>query len=257
MTSYFSDHFDCPLCSKPMDYYPGPRPEEDACWSDGCFSSVLEGSYEPNLVQCHSCGAWIWYEDKDKKDDLAVSYFQIPDLEETAIDDFLVSLNKRAINTYNSWLESGLGDTEDREIYLRLRFWWAYNDILRKNLCHQKLKIRIKTFLHFRMLSATFREQKTIKKAAAICAENTQQNLQRLYELTSDKASVFSAEVQRALGKHKEAIVTLTKAQDSKEKAFPEWIENMFADQFEEDSNIKKKLIRLNKNNNKKLVELW
>ncbi|MDR7415259.1 MAG: hypothetical protein QN193_11565 [Armatimonadota bacterium] len=82
----------------------------------------------PALTRCHGCGQLYWLEDAEQLGELDVPGpgRQLPE------EWYRAPLAQApGIEGYAEALRGGLASGRDREQYLRVRLWWAINDLVR------------------------------------------------------------------------------------------------------------------------------
>lgn len=92
-------------------------------WTDGKREAPMLPEF-PSVTTCKSCKNFFWIEDAKtigaiyrNEPDYPDDWRNAPYIEELTIDEYSEAAN------------SGIGNTTDREIHLRLRLWWLINDI--------------------------------------------------------------------------------------------------------------------------------
>ena len=98
-------------------------------WSDGKIEAPMLPDL-PQFVKCPHCFAKLWIEEQEKISEVlpysveqefpAAKPYELPDLE-----DYFKALHDHHLQT-------------DKEFYLRLRAWWAGNDLRRENKPEKK-----------------------------------------------------------------------------------------------------------------------
>ncbi len=128
----------------------------------------------PAFSQCPSCGAFFWVEDLDSEGE---SFFD---------DDRYPGIKKLTAAETAKFLESGLVDEPQREIFVRIKLWHAFDD---------------------RICDGPREEQKL-----------WEENLRRLLELQPEE-ELMIAEIYRQLGRFDEAMEVLNAVLADEEKS--------------------------------------
>ena len=175
-------------------------------WSDGKQEAPMLPSF-PAIVKCANCMQFYWIEDaevieenkpwNDEQKDTPIEWKNAPQVDWPSIDEFVDAIEK------------GLGDSRDKERYLRLHLWWAINDIIRntrkrktppeyketnqRNLEQLLLLLAEEDDLQSKIMQAEiYREMKMFDRAIAILSsipEEYESLAKQLIELSSNKKS--------------------------------------------------------------------
>ncbi len=97
-------------------------------WSDAKREAPMLPE-RPALVACPSCKTYLWIESLElvgevdwyHRDSSPAEWAKAPRFRSPDGNDFVRALN------------AGLGDTPEREQYIRIRLWWSLNDAYRKD----------------------------------------------------------------------------------------------------------------------------
>lgn len=151
-------------------------------WSDGrgIFPMLPD---IPEMVECPKCKTIFWFKD-----------FDDPDTEDFGYSDDIGDNSSVARTpsqkTYEKALKNRLYKTDEDEIYLRQRLWWAYND-----------KVR-------------YSEGKNISSLNISRYRKNLLGLLSLLDITNDQHQIMAAEINRNLGWFPEAIEILSNITD-------------------------------------------
>lgn len=92
-------------------------------WSDGKQEAPMLPEF-PAVTKCHGCKRFYWVDEAEVKGEI-----------EPFGDKWEIAQPTRhlTIDEYIEALDAGVGSTRRKERYLRVHFWWAVNDIIRRN----------------------------------------------------------------------------------------------------------------------------
>lgn len=162
------------------------------CWSDGYFKAPMLPRF-PAITRCKNCGCYFWVSDSKVIDQLFSPSWDIKypgAAKKRPVNDYADKLYVPALslNELAEAIEKGMGNTNEREIYLRIQYWHNANH-LRRNTAP--------TFL-------LDKDNQTLV-----------QNLHRLLELLDDNNAnqrLYKAEIFRELGRFDESETMLNYA---------------------------------------------
>lgn len=145
-------------------------------WTDGkCEAPMLPDL--PAVTRCRSCGGFYWLAEARVEGTLEPHSGSAPEAWRRA-----PVVEHPTVPDYPDALSSGVASDRERERYLRVRLWWAINDLIRHEAASE--------------VPPAYRE----------AAED---NLRRLFDLLDDQEPeerVMKAEVARELADFQEAV---------------------------------------------------
>ncbi|HDO27582.1 MAG TPA: hypothetical protein ENH02_05640 [Bacteroidetes bacterium] len=220
MTTFQQIVLKCPYCYHLMSDYElsSFTIRGSTLYSDG--KSVTQPYLQTGkaIKVCSSCNRPFWFEDAviDREPD-----FQEINSLEDALDIYDLPLLRGEnqpegkIKYYNKLLKEGFANTNERKYYLRVRLWWAINDLVRdpfslKNMLRTKAKFHI-----FRKYIQNKREQNILfKNLKNIFTENLSQ-LILLLDTENEDDLIILAEIYRETGKFRKAKHAIGKLQQT------------------------------------------
>ena len=121
----------CPYCGflakKPTilsSYFGG-----GTLWSDGKREGAMPPEF-PAVVKCRGCGRFYWVAEAEVKGKVDIGDRSKPVPEEWERAEYIKFLT---IDEYIEALGKGVGSNKERGKYLRVHFWWAVNDLIRRD----------------------------------------------------------------------------------------------------------------------------
>lgn len=84
----------------------------------------------PAVVRCRGCKGFYWMDDAEVKGEIELS----GDRSQRAPEEWKHAEHARhlSIDEYLEALDAGVGSDVQKERHLRVRFWWAVNDVVRR-----------------------------------------------------------------------------------------------------------------------------
>ncbi len=251
MTTYYFERIDCPFCQNEILLRPEAFPIGDMCWSDGYSHAFFMSDHEGLIAQCEQCKSAFWPEDIDQK---SIPRSMIKDL---LIDyEDIFSLHTETIEKYLQLLKDGLGNTRERESYLRLRLLWAINDIRRESSQYLSLIFKIKSLSNLRILRNALSNETKIRELLKNYEMLYQDNLEKLENLISEKPSVLLAEIQRNSGKFQECKSTLKNIRPNENKGQNDLLQSVLHPEYEKSGFFGETILKAAKSKNSKLLLL-
>ena len=134
MTTFHPIILECPQCGTLMSAYElmSYTVHRSESYSDGKTGSGMPGSKDISI--CAVCRLPFWRDDGRLPDDPDWDVhgdlgpvMDLHDLEWNFDDD----RDEKTIAFYKDLLDVGFADTEEREVFLRVRIWWSVNDLIR------------------------------------------------------------------------------------------------------------------------------
>lgn len=95
-------------------------------WSDGKHEAPMLPEF-PAVARCRGCKRFYWVEEAQVKD-FGNKSKRVPKEWERA-----EPTQHLTVDEYIEALDTGVGSDMQKERYLRVHFWWAVNDIVRRN----------------------------------------------------------------------------------------------------------------------------
>jgi hypothetical protein len=99
-------------------------------WSDGKQEAPMLPEF-PEVVKCRGCKRFYWVNEAEVKGELELfgaASKRVPEEWERA-----EAIEHLTIEEYIEALDAGMGNDVKKERYLRVHFWWAVNDLVRRN----------------------------------------------------------------------------------------------------------------------------
>ncbi len=251
MTTYHFERIICPFCKNEILLKPEAFPIGDVCWSDGYTHAYFMSDHEGLIAHCQKCKSAFWPEDIDQK---SIPRSMIKDLSIDYEDIF--SLHTETIEKYLQLLKDGLGNTRERESYLRLRLLWAINDIRRESSQYLSLIFKIKNLTNLRILRNALSNETRIRELLKKYEQINQTNLDKLENLLSKDPSALLAETQRNLGKFKESISTLETIRSNQNVRQDHLLQSILHPEYEKSGVFAEAIFKAAKSKNTKLILL-
>jgi len=169
-------------------------------WSDGRLEAPMLPEY-PDLTRCRGCRALYWIRDARQVGEVDCWHEDIED----APQEWQVAerVDEPGLDEYADALEAQMATDRDDELFLRIRYWWLFNDPQREE---QSLAER-----------GSGRRKRRNKKVLAISekhASRMEANLERLAKLLDARKPperIMKAEIARQTGRLDQAIALLEK----------------------------------------------
>ncbi len=100
-------------------------------WTDGFATFPMAPSF-PHITKCGKCGTYLWREEFTIIGEMPFSHEDEGNLpiawQEAEYIRFLT------LDEYFEAIEKGKADTDERELYIRIKIWWAINDQIRNRI---------------------------------------------------------------------------------------------------------------------------
>ena len=98
-------------------------------WSDGKREAPMLPEF-PAAAKCRGCKRFYWVDEAEVKGELELfgESKRVPEEWKRA-----EPIEHLTIEEYIEALDAGIGTDMEKERYLRVHFWWAVNDIVRRN----------------------------------------------------------------------------------------------------------------------------
>ena len=179
-------------------------------YSDGKTEFGVPASKDISI--CTACRLPFWREDGrlpgdpdwEEHGDLG-SVMDLHDLEWIFDDD----RDEKTIAFYKDLLDDGFADTDEREIFLRIRIWWSVNDLVRHLSTWRSAR-------NLRMLRAIMKHKRESLSLFESYRELFDQNLERLiflYIKGDDADLLYLANMYRESGNFSKAREILNKVE--------------------------------------------
>ena len=212
MTTFHPIILECPKCSTLMSAYElmSYTVHRSENYSDGKTEFGVPASKDISI--CTACRLPFWREDGrlpgdpdwEEHGDLG-SVMDLHDLEWNFDDD----RNEKTIAFYKDLLDNGFADTDEREIFLRVRIWWSVNDLLRHLSSWRSAR-------NLKMLRAIIKHRREASSLFESYRELFDQNLERLiflYIKGDDVDLLYLANMYRESGNFSKAREILDKVE--------------------------------------------
>jgi len=212
MTTFHPIILECPQCGTLMSAYElmSYTTHRSENYSDGKTESGVPGSKDISI--CAVCRLPFWRDDGRLPDDPdwdvhgdLGSVLDLHDLEWRFDDD----CDEKTIAFYKDLLDDGFADTDEREIFLRVRIWWSVNDLVRHLSTWRSAR-------NLRMLRAIIKHKHEATRLFETYRELLDENLERLMFLyiKSDNVDLlYLANMYRESGNFSKAREILNKVE--------------------------------------------
>ncbi|WP_376791619.1 hypothetical protein [Thermoflexus sp.] len=99
-------------------------------WSDGKMEAPMLPEF-PAVTKCRGCKRFYWVDEAEVKGEIK----PFDDKSERVPEEWKRAepIEHLTIDEYIEALDAGVGTDAEKERYLRVHFWWAVNDIVRRN----------------------------------------------------------------------------------------------------------------------------
>lgn len=221
MTTFQPTILQCRLCKQKMFSFEltSYTVYSSTGYSDGKTDTKPFIDNEKAIAICPSCNQAFWVEDalvetENAYDliDTVPKALDILDLSSTTDDN----PQHGKIVFYEKLLKQGFAYNTEKKYYLRVRMWWAINDLLRYQLPFFKFLMKFSSLQRFRKMYKNRQERKKLFNGLK---EVFDENLLRLIALTDQKYDdeiIMKAEMYRELGEFGEAGKTINKLEDTR-----------------------------------------
>ena len=212
MTTFHPIILECPKCSALMSAYElmSYTTHRSENYSDGKTELGMPASKDISI--CTACRLPFWREDGrlpgdpdwEEHGDLG-SVMDLHDLEWNFDDD----RDEKTIAFYKDLLDDGFADTDEREIFLRVRIWWSVNDLVRHLSTWRSAR-------NLRMLRAIIKHRRETLSLFETYRELFDQNLEQLiflYIKSDDVDLLYLANMYRESGNFSKAREILDKVE--------------------------------------------
>ncbi len=216
MTTFQQIVLKCPYCHQPMSDYEMTSfiVRSSTVYSDGKSVTEPFPQNDKTIRVCPACNRPFWSEDAiiDREPD----YSKIDSFENALnIYDLLVTTGEDQpegkINYYKKLLKESFANNNKRKFYLRIRLWWAINDLVRYPFSLKK-KGQTKAKFHvFRKYIKNKREQHALFKSFKDLFTDNISQLILLSDTENEEGLIMLAEMFRETGKFREAKHTIDK----------------------------------------------
>jgi hypothetical protein len=199
-TSYYA----CPKC-KSYIFVSNHPISELRYWSDGSLQAPFVPEHEDNVLECPVCRTVFWREDATYHETIPenerhkiVGNYHAPFDNLNVSDDIIIADLIRNIEFYKEKILQRQGNTFERELYLRVKYVRAINDLRRPYRGFTWRNIRLKHFTKsiLSVFGLSYREYKAKYKTYL---SSKRINLQRIIIMIEGKNSLFEIEAYREL----------------------------------------------------------
>jgi len=188
----------CPHCSTLSQHYQlmSYTIHKAEYWSDGkCDSFDI---HKPSLlIKCRTCNQFYWIDKNNNQISRRIDHEAHEKLGNQEFPNLEINEEVEDIENLNDAIVNGLGNTNERETYLRTRLWQKINDLLRYN---KGKSIKLLEFIRIRK---KFPVNNRNKKTYEDNAEKFKENLMALAALMDDtyiEDLITKAEIYREIG---------------------------------------------------------
>ena len=212
MTTFHPIILECPQCGALMSAYElmSYTVHRSENYSDGKTEFGMPASKDISI--CTACRLPFWREDGrlpgdpdwEEHGDLG-SVMDLHDLEWTFDDD----RDEKTIAFYKDLLDNGFADTDEREVFLRVRIWWSVNDLVRHLSSWRSAR-------NLKMLRAIIKHRREMLSLFNTYRKLFDQNLERLiflYIKSDDVDLLYLANMYRESGNFSKAREILDKVE--------------------------------------------
>lgn len=210
MTTFFPVILVCPYCKQQMYEYQlaSVTIYKSILYSDSKTETEPFITSNNSIKSCPTCINFFWQEDAvlpvENPYDLVDTLPKVVDIANFLFKmdgDFQVDL----IKFYEKLLKQGFANNSEKKYYLRIRLWWAINDLLRNQVSFNKIfrellvEHRIFDFIKNRV-----QQKKLFKSFNKLFRENIEQ-LILLVNPADEDANFLLAEMHREIGQFRKA----------------------------------------------------
>ncbi len=251
MTTYHFERIKCPFCQNEILLRQEAFPIGDMCWSDGYSHAFFMSDHEGLIAQCEQCKSAFWPEDIEQGSTVRSINKEVS----TDYED-IFSIHTETVEKYRQFVNDGLGNTRERESYLRLRLLWAINDIRRESSQYLSLIFKIKSLTNLRILKNALSNETKIRELLKNYEMLYQDNLEKLENLISEKPSVLLAEIQRNSGMFQECKSTLKNIRPNENMGQNGLLQSVLHPEYEKSGFFREAILKAAKSKNSKLLLL-
>lgn len=216
MTTFQPIILQCPLCKQKMHCYElsSYTIYRSTVFSD---SKTITEPYVDNeraIRICPSCNQAVWVEDATINIE---NPYEVIENVPKALDvhdlpfNMTDNVQQNRIKFYTNLLEQGFAYSNEKKYYLRIRLWWAINDLIRYRTSFIGL---VKEVFHLKALLRYYKSYLDGFRLFKSFSDLFKDNLSQLIILNkplSDDDYFMLAEMHRELGKFKKAGITMSK----------------------------------------------
>jgi hypothetical protein len=199
----------CPKCETIHMYTDvvSENTAETGFWSDGFLMSPMKTDMI-KFGKCHSCNAFFWIQEN--------SFGEIAELSEfknLGNSWSLDNISSKEIDFIKDALRSGLANTFEKEIIIRIKLWHTINHIIRKNESKGLFKKIKQRFLE----TSDFKESQKLYNSYFSLKLNNLIRLSNLLKQDKNENTnyLLFAEIYRELGDFSKAMIFCHKAETS------------------------------------------
>ncbi len=225
MTTFAKVFIKCPHCGIELYDYDlmSYTVYRSTIFSDAKMVSEPYTGNDRDIALCKVCNKLFWRADAmalPETDELLSKDLEkagdIMDLSMTKTEDFPENL----IALYDELIRNGFAGTIERKIYLRIRLWWAINDLIRD---YSSLAKQLSGLRSFGDLSRFVRNRISRKKSFWRQRKLFEENLRdliKIFIVITEEDTLMLAEMHRELGNSSEALKILNGMEDKSWKAY-------------------------------------
>ncbi len=189
-------------------------------WSDGYSKDFNMG--KSLVMKCNNCSSYFWIKNVE-------AIYEIPYSESR--NNILLKdaqrLDSLNIEAFSEVLNKGFCDTIEKELYLRIKLWWAINNLFRDEYFF-KINYQNRHIVN----NGNYSFEEKIKKAFEKYKDIFETNLFKLLELELVESTVIKAEIYRELGLFDKTLSLLENVPEN---------EKYFSDKLKEQVSLKNK----------------
>jgi tetratricopeptide (TPR) repeat protein len=214
MTTLHHVFIRCPHCKKELSDYGimSYSVFRSTVFSDGKMISEPYVDHDRDIALCEACGKLFWREDAEELTEDTEYYKKelvkagdIMDLPLALAEDF----PEKLVSLYDELIRNGFAGSQERRMYLRIRLWWAINDLVRN---YSPLRKQLSGVNSISGLGRFLKEKKNKRKAFKHYRKLFEENLRELikiYSTITDEDTLMLAEMHRELGNYSAALSLL------------------------------------------------
>jgi hypothetical protein len=199
----------CPKCEAKYSYTEiiSENTTEAEIWSDG-FCTVPMRKDIVKFAKCQACNTFFWLQENSIKEQI-----DLPGIKSLENSWSLDNIGKKEIDFIKDAFRSGLANTSEKEIFLRIKLWHTINHIIRKHSSQGFFKKIKQKFFE----TPDFKDSLKHYNAIFSLKLNNLIRLVNLMKLDKNENTnyLLFAEIYRELGDFSKAMIFCYKAETS------------------------------------------
>ena len=209
----------CPFCKQQMYEYQlaSVTIYKSNYYSDSKTETEPFIDNDNAIKVCASCSQVFWLEDAVFHTD---NPYKLVDSLPQAIDlaDFLLKMDNNfqvdLIEYYEKLLKQGFANNNEKKYYLRMRLWWAINNLVRYQSSFFKSFISVVPNRKLYFFLKNRIQQKKLFRSFDVLLKNNMEQLIRLVNPADEEANFLLAEMHREIGQFRKAKHFINKVEE-------------------------------------------